>query len=497
MKNIFLTLVFSVLLSVNAISQISQPIRLTNGNDDRNPSFGIIYSWIDFGFQDFEFMIFERHSEGVSKICISKIGHQGAIDSVTYLTDDAFLNTKPVIEYNKPSYPNNGFIHTAFAIWQSNKFGRESIFGSTFRISSGWSEPFIIDSSNANNRNPVLTGIDSGNYIIVYECDNDIKFKKFNFFTHETIAEGNLTLLVPEVCSNPRIYGSSESVLISYDKEISPLHNAVFYRTGPPNLLPFNENPGDTIVYSGINHCLGFGKQSLLLDPIIETNRNGNTDIYKVQLFPLYFINPVVVDSSFDNLNYKGTDVVITDNVTNHIYCYLRRSDIDLRFIYSDFFQTEVLNVKVSNNPFFKSALGISNGVRIPDQPCQKFWFVYNKDSADAGYPSTIYGISYTNCLTEIHQNNVSVAENFFLSQNYPNPFNPKTNLEFGIPELGFVSFKIYDVLGNEVATLVNKNLPAGSYSFEWNAVEFPSGIYFYKLTSGNFSEVKKMTLLK
>ncbi|MCB0728097.1 MAG: T9SS type A sorting domain-containing protein [Ignavibacteriae bacterium] len=496
MKNILLILVFPLLLG-NAISQVSPPVRLTNGNDDRNASFGIIYSWIDFGFQDFEFMIFERHSEGASQICISKIGHQGAIDSVTYLTNDMFLNTNPVIEYNKPGYPNNGIIHTAFAVWQSNKFGRESIFGSTFRISSGWTEPFIIDSSNSNNRNPVLTGIDSGNYMIVYESDNDIKFKKFNFFTHETIAEGNLTMLVPEVCSNPRVYGSSESVLISYDKEISPVHKAVFYRTGPPDLIPLNENPGDTIVYSGINHCLGFGRQSLLLNPIIETNRNGNTDIFTVQLFPLYFINPVVVDSSFDNLNYKGTDIVITDNVTNLIYSYLRRSDADLRILYGEFFNPEVLNLKISDDPFFKSTLGISNGVRIPDEPCQKFWFVYNKDSADSGYPSTIYGISYTNCLTEIHQNNLSLTENFFLTQNYPNPFNPETHLEFGIPELGFVSLKIYDVLGNEVAALVNETKQAGSYSLEWNATNFPSGIYFYKLTSGNFSEVKRMMLLK
>ncbi|MCY7360510.1 MAG: T9SS type A sorting domain-containing protein, partial [Ignavibacteria bacterium] len=80
---------------------------------------------------------------------------------------------------------------------------------------------------------------------------------------------------------------------------------------------------------------------------------------------------------------------------------------------------------------------------------------------------------------------------------NYPNPFNPTTNLEFGISELGFVSLKVYDVLGIEVATLVNEKKNAGSYTVQWNAADYPSGIYFYKLEAGNFSQTNKMLLIK
>jgi len=85
----------------------------------------------------------------------------------------------------------------------------------------------------------------------------------------------------------------------------------------------------------------------------------------------------------------------------------------------------------------------------------------------------------------------------FLLSQNYPNPFNPTTHLEFGISELGFVSLKVYDILGNEVKTLVNENKPAGSYSVDFDGADLPSGIYFYKLESGDFSDTKRMILLK
>jgi hypothetical protein len=85
----------------------------------------------------------------------------------------------------------------------------------------------------------------------------------------------------------------------------------------------------------------------------------------------------------------------------------------------------------------------------------------------------------------------------FSLEQNYPNPFNPTTKMEYRIAEKGFISLKIYDVLGNEIATLLNKVTPAGTYEVEWNASDLPSGIYFYQLRVGNFIQTKKMLFLK
>ncbi len=92
---------------------------------------------------------------------------------------------------------------------------------------------------------------------------------------------------------------------------------------------------------------------------------------------------------------------------------------------------------------------------------------------------------------------NISEVIDFNLHQNFPNPFNPSTNLEFGISELGFVTLKVYNALGVEVAVLVNENKPAGNYSVQFDGANYPSGIYYYKLESGDFSEVKKMILLK
>ncbi|MEZ4691995.1 MAG: T9SS type A sorting domain-containing protein [Ignavibacteria bacterium] len=91
------------------------------------------------------------------------------------------------------------------------------------------------------------------------------------------------------------------------------------------------------------------------------------------------------------------------------------------------------------------------------------------------------------------------IPAGFSLKQNYPNPFNPATSLEFGIPETGFVSLKVYDQLGREVLTLVNEILAPGTYNYQLSTVNYnlSSGIYFYRLSSGNNSSVKKMIILK
>jgi photosystem II stability/assembly factor-like uncharacterized protein len=97
---------------------------------------------------------------------------------------------------------------------------------------------------------------------------------------------------------------------------------------------------------------------------------------------------------------------------------------------------------------------------------------------------------------TSIKENNFTPVS-FSLAQNYPNPFNPTTNFRFQISDLGFVSLKIYNIFGSEIATLVNEILPAGNYEREWNAEIFSSGMYFYRLQSGSISETKKLILLK
>jgi hypothetical protein len=90
-----------------------------------------------------------------------------------------------------------------------------------------------------------------------------------------------------------------------------------------------------------------------------------------------------------------------------------------------------------------------------------------------------------------------AVPDNFTLSQNFPNPFNPNTTINFTIPNSEFVTLKIYNILGSEIAKIVSENLSAGSYNFNFDAQNLASGVYFYELKAGTFTQIKKMNLLK
>ncbi len=99
--------------------------------------------------------------------------------------------------------------------------------------------------------------------------------------------------------------------------------------------------------------------------------------------------------------------------------------------------------------------------------------------------------------ITDVKEISQEIPSSYSLSQNYPNPFNPTTNFELRIANFGFVSVKIFDVLGNEITTLVNESLQPGTYNVSWNASNQPSGVYYYRLSSGSFSQTKKLLLMK
>ena len=106
-----------------------------------------------------------------------------------------------------------------------------------------------------------------------------------------------------------------------------------------------------------------------------------------------------------------------------------------------------------------------------------------------------IFKITYN--VTDVKLISSRIPDSYKLNQNYPNPFNPSTNIEYSIPSESFVELKVYDVLGNEIASLVNEQQQAGVYRADFTANNLSSGIYFYKLQAGNFIETKKMVLLR
>jgi Secretion system C-terminal sorting domain len=114
-------------------------------------------------------------------------------------------------------------------------------------------------------------------------------------------------------------------------------------------------------------------------------------------------------------------------------------------------------------------------------------------------YSTDIYGqrINSLGALATGVSHNALLPATTVLQQNYPNPFNPSTTISFTLPSRSFVTLKVFDIIGREITTIVSEEIPAGSYSRQWNAVNVSSGIYFYRLQAGTFTQTKKMLVLK
>jgi hypothetical protein len=165
------------------------------------------------------------------------------------------------------------------------------------------------------------------------------------------------------------------------------------------------------------------------------------------------------------------------------------------KYIFSHYLVGGYDSLQVSSGISCDLNAGYSNGERygkyVVNDSDAVFWGDWSNHPWDANF-WLIGTLLPTNV-----ENDKALPTEFNLAQNYPNPFNPSTSIKYQVSGISQVSLKVYDVVGNEVATLVNEFKPAGSYEIEFNASMYSSGIYFYKLQAGSFVETKKMMFLK
>ena len=171
--------------------------------------------------------------------------------------------------------------------------------------------------------------------------------------------------------------------------------------------------------------------------------------------------------------------------------------------------QTKNIDVSVSQNGGSYTLYGSNTFNITPTMKTYSFNFIMN-NTTDAqaqfvvGVGNSTVAMKLDNIVMHEHDFGTPVVRKsevlpsrYSLLQNYPNPFNPTTTISFALPKKSIVSLKIYDVIGKEVATVVNTQLESGYYSYVWNATSIPSGMYFYRLQAGSFTETKKLVLLR
>ncbi|HAX49537.1 MAG TPA: T9SS type A sorting domain-containing protein [Ignavibacteria bacterium] len=188
--------------------------------------------------------------------------------------------------------------------------------------------------------------------------------------------------------------------------------------------------------------------------------------------------------------NYGSTWSNISGNLLN----------VPANSIIVDEVRDSVLYVGCDAGVYYTTNLGASwaiLGTGLPNAPVFDINYHAGSQILCAGtHGRSIFEISTANIPIGI-VNNSEIAESFSLGQNFPNPFNPVTSIKISIPKADYVRLIVYDIRGSEVALLINKNMPKGEYTYEFDASNLPSGVYFYTLRTEKFTSTKKMILVK
>jgi hypothetical protein len=283
-------------------------------------------------------------------------------------------------------------------------------------------------------------------------------------------------------------------------------------------------------------------RESTYQYPDVVTPLSGATSVFQ---YPDSTIGATRYSSTTCNVVYFGfggfeaiTDSVMRAKIMDRIYKWLNGFQIqhtplnDTQSPDSQRVQVQILsasNIESVNLywdtdgsfPFIKQPMhGIGEGMYeayIPGQSDKAVQYTIIVRTANGYIPYSIYNykVGTPTVINIGHSNPLDIPTTYSLDQNYPNPFNPTTNIGFQIVRFGFVSLKVYDVLGKEVTTIVSEKLQPGYYSRRWNASAMPSGIYFYRLSvvpleresinqpngrngqSDTFIDTKKLVLLK
>ncbi len=255
----------------------------------------------------------------------------------------------------------------------------------------------------------------------------------------------------------------------------------------------------------------------IVSDTIFDGRLYSRMDIYNEPPFNIHTIH-----FSFDTLTlniYGGEDARCPDSTGNELAIGF---ELPVGYVWNDCPMGAYYKSTIIANTQSPGFLGTTDTLRIVERKdtigatiegttfysyLEKFGYIHfsrGYGSPLMGGPYTklmvgaiIDGVTYGSILLDVNKLSNEIPSGFNLEQNFPNPFNPSTIIKFAVPKAAYVSLKVYDQLGKEIAVLVNEKKSAGSYQYIFNANNLSSGIYFYKLESENFLETKKMILMK
>jgi hypothetical protein len=397
-------------------------------------------------------------------------------DLIRYVTD-------PIYSTCKAEFP-----HVHFMGWtQAN--GREKYVRDTTRVH--WSQPLILEkdvSVSAKGGNPtyLATAVTHAAYMI-----NLANLKGHSYAGMTSCAKNHFgSLSVDDDKGAPYIWAPHAAGVHAYV--------AVHESQWSPNLV-FKPRP--------------MGSYNPLVDLMGHRDLGGKTILFIVDA--LYAAqNEHDDDTSQVSLNSRWLSAPFNNNFTCSLF--LSQDNVAIESVALDFIRTEqAINPHIVfvngalDNYLHEAALAYNppsgtyyapsgDGVRLQSLGVHEHWnnAAEKKYTRNLGTGNGIELVPLTGKVTSVQGDN-KVPDGYVLCQNYPNPFNPATIIKYQIPREGFVTIKLYDVLGKEIKTLVSQQQSTGNYSYNFDASRIASGVYIYKITVNNFTQSKKMVLLR
>lgn len=352
-------------------------------------------------------------------------------------------------------------------------------------------DPTFGDFDKNGKTDMVFAFLDPNHPVVICEYDSSINNFSTKFIYTDTIGSYHRGFAVNDFDEDGKtdivfggLYGEVNVIendienkyKISYSSNTGGVNSFMTFATNDINGNGKPEFWVSSTTYIGSRDVLRFS----CYEAIDDNNYKEINRIDFLDIFPIYAHNSFVID-----LDKDGKDEIVI--------CF-------------DEFVFVIKAEQNSSKPLFKILYMFRNN--IPGGIDGASMYDLNKD----GYAELLihrgkYNTNgdYKNCtdvykpdfLTSINEENHFTNLYYTLEQNYPNPFNPITSIQYAIGSRRFVTLKVYDVLGKEVATLINENKPEGYYEVEFDASQLPSGMYIYSIQVGDFKESKKMLLLK
>jgi hypothetical protein len=386
-------------------------------------------------------------------------------------------------------------------VWIDERSGNPDIYGTRIKTNGEVLDPggIEISSTSEDQENPKVA-FDGTNFLVCWDdertSDNDIYCARIDQQGNVIDGDGilitasNYDQVFPAVCFGGMNYfvvwqdfrGNDDDI---YGARITPSGTVL-----DPNGIVISNAAGDQedpkVSYDGSNFLV-----------VWDDERSGVDDVYGARVTPAGTIldpNGIPISTANDQQEYAS----VVFNGTNFLVAWDDfRNNTDTADVY--FAEVNTAGSIISENPLvtgygdqFYTALAHGSGTQT--------LLVYNDWTEEySGYNVTEYRVwaKFVGEPNSVEGEVNATPTEFILYQNYPNPFNPITKIKYSVPQLSNVVIKVFDILGNEIETLVNEEKPAGYYAVEFNAATLPSGVYFYQLKVEDFVSTKKMILLK